>query len=85
MINPVDRIGSIIRCLLCLLLLVPAYALADLTLTGGTTTTLDGVTLSENIMLDAGIETINTDETIDNHLGPRGIDGNRRGNTDLIR
>src|SRR5882724_6129350 len=58
-----------LRCLLCLLLLSPSYTLADLTLTGGTTTTLDGVTTSQNVTLGTGIDTINTDGTQDTLSG----------------
>src|SRR5882672_12825523 len=63
------RLCRIIRCLVGLLLLSPSYALADLTLTGGTTTTLDGVTSSQNVTLGTGIDTINTDGTQDTLSG----------------
>src|SRR5437879_2035772 len=59
----------IIRCLLCLLLLSPSYALADLTLSGWTSTTLDGVTTTQNVTLATGIDTINTDGTQDTLSG----------------
>jgi hypothetical protein len=50
----------VIGCLLFLLLLSPSYVMADLTLTRGTTTTLDGVITSETVTLDAGTDTIDT-------------------------
>src|SRR5258708_32164859 len=63
------HLSRIIRCLLCLLLLSPSYALADLTLSGGTTTTLDAVTTSQNVTLGTGTDTINTDGTQDTLSG----------------
>src|SRR5882672_10830790 len=63
------RLSRIVRSLLCLLLLSPSYTLADLTLSGGTTTTLDAVTSSQNVTLGTGIDTINTDGTQDTLSG----------------
>src|SRR5437879_2461501 len=63
------RLFGITQCLVCLLLLNYSYALATLTLTGGETVTLVGITDSETVILGAGIETINTDGTQDTLSG----------------
>src|SRR5438477_6576043 len=67
----VRRLSRTFRCLLCLSLLSPSYAFAlgEITITGGGTVTLDGVSTSETVILDAGTDTINTDGTQDTLSG----------------